>query len=146
MVPWGQPRAQPLTTPVFRCLTAHDRGNRISKILQFQLNLLSTNKSKILSPKRERKKKKKALNTMAAAQQQTLMEDFACFTDPQLKPGQGTITIGDLCVSPVTHARGGISSPSAGHAPTSDLRAGRRWCEPGARIRRRQSCRRSSRR
>ena len=46
---------------------------------------------------------------MAAAQQQKLMEDFACFTDPQLKPGQGTITIGDLCVSPVTHARGGIS-------------------------------------
>ncbi|MGB1601081.1 MAG: hypothetical protein ACPIOQ_50545, partial [Promethearchaeia archaeon] len=91
-------------------------------------------------------KKRKALNNMAAAQQQKLMEDFACFTDPQLKPGQGTITIGDLCVSPVTHARGGISSPSAGHAPTSDLRAGRRWCEPGARIRRRQSCRRSSRR
>jgi hypothetical protein len=32
------------------------------------------------------------------ASQQQLMDDFACFADPKLKPGQGTITIG-YCAS-----------------------------------------------
>ena len=37
-------------------------------------------------------------HTMASqAQLQQLQHDFACFADPQLRPGQGTITVRDLC-------------------------------------------------
>jgi len=44
---------------------------------------------------------------------QQLMDDFACFADPKLKPGQGTITIGYFRATCPRPARGGSQSGEA---------------------------------
>ena len=65
---------------------------------------------------------------------QQLMDDFACFADPKLKPGQGTITIGYFRATCPRPARGGSQSGPARLRRVSALLCVLKWpCPmPGA--------------